>query len=429
MLRNFARKEFLIVALGNLGVLLGTFIALKIVATSISLEEFGLYGLAVAFAGGVSRVVFAPLSQTVLRFSADATRLGLSATLNGFTSRVFRIGVVMSLAAALTILAAVPEMNMSLAVVSFALSIALGASVVISSHLAALRERKAVAAGQVITALGRGLLVLPVVAVSGLQAVGALLAYLLSVTLVSIAQYGKLKMLSTKLERDISVNAEDTERSKKAMRRRFSPYFGSVAAIVALDALLYDLDKVAFSYLLTVEQIGLLVGVQQIAKAAPLLVAGLTEQYLLPIQFAENVDKKNDPKPNKTKKIAISFFMLAIVPLGGLAIIFSWSAEVLVKILLSEAFVPAAALLPWLTAGYALSFCGRLLHLPGLQSFRTGSLVAVKVIQTTAFFVFAFWLYQSHGLIGIGYAFCLSSLVFVLGLMASYLFQTKENAN
>ncbi len=402
--------EFLIVTLGNTLSVAGLFVTLKIIATHLSLDQFGLFGLVVAFAGGISRIFFSPLSQAALRFTVTAREKGESIHFSNLLGMFFRRRALMVVAVMILTLFVFPEYGLLVTVVGSAVAILLGISVINSSQLAALRQRRLVAAGQIFTAFGRGIFALPFIGWGALQATGALAGYAIALLIAAAVQFTALKSQGiVSLAQFFSGHLQDRTNRYWPQASRYLSAFGY---LTVLELLVLDFDKLVFAQFVPLAELGILVALQQLAKAGPVLATNLVEQFFYPLFFEDKTELSDTIISKKAIRVMLASFAVVAVPLLAVSLLIPIVSVPLIRFLLSDHFVSGAPLLPYLLAGYTLTQCTRILQAAGLATMDAGRFVLPKAAQVVVLFSLFILLVPAHGIMAAGYAFAASSVVY-----------------
>ncbi|MEM9008943.1 MAG: hypothetical protein AAGE59_36225, partial [Cyanobacteria bacterium P01_F01_bin.86] len=149
----------------------------------------------------------------------------------------------------------------------------------------------------------------------------------------------------------------------------------------------------------------------------PIFVIGLVEQFFYPIFFADKQDLDQQIITKSQIKTSFGVFALVTLPMLALSALTALVSEEIILLFSTAKFLEGAPLIPYLIAGYALTQCARILQLAGLSKLESQQYVWPKFIQAVIMFGLFFALFPVYGLISIGYAVLVSSVVFTVILL------------
>jgi O-antigen/teichoic acid export membrane protein len=281
--------ELGLVSLGQLASALGTFAYVKSLTTLLGPARYGELALTTTMAAFAHVLVFMPLMNAQGRLLPAARERGslpvhLRSIARLVNSLSGALGVAGIAGAAIALLAAGPRWA-GLAALAVATALFNGVGLVWGTALAALRERRPVAAMQAVEALVRPGLAVLCVALLGRGPVQAQLGAALA-AVAMFAAYRRAAGDQSVLRAALDAGSPSTDQvqAARAEALRFALPFAGAAVLTGIAS--YS-DRWTLEALRGPEQVGMYAALFQIGASPPLLLSGVLSSFALPLAYEQ----------------------------------------------------------------------------------------------------------------------------------------------
>lgn len=410
-----ARRELFWVAAGQGLAFLGGFAGIKVLTNMMGPESYGQLALGMTISGVLNMFVFGPVGQAVSRFYS---RYRERNDLGGYFFLFKKIHLV-SIAA--IVCAAAPaafavylrlgaEWALLVAAAS-AFGIVTGVNSSFLSLQSAARQRKVVALHQGADACLRPALAVTLLYFFRNSGYWALTGYLLGTLLVTISQWF-FAMRNADIRAHFGGRPVTPEKTAEHLKE-LAEYSLPFAAFAAFGAASMYSDRWILQLVVGMREVGIYAAVSQIAAAPITLAAGMITQLMVPVIF----DKAGDLKSREqfeagsaalNATLLISGVLMAVI----CAAVFVFAGPIL-TILTTAEFASHSALLGVIAAGVSVFNLAQILCIKGNYTNKPHVYFWPKAGQALVSLVLGYLGAGAFGVMGVGYALCASSLVYL----------------
>lgn len=415
------QTELVWVAVGNLLAFLGSLAGVKVLTFLLGPEEYGRLALGLTIVGLTVLVLYGASGQVVWRFFAlyrERRNLGLYFFL---LKRAY--GVIAVLVVGLAALSGLGARFWAgadwawLVTGAFLFGMFSGTGNGLASFQSAVRARKTVAFHQAADPWLR--LALAVVALHWLGARShvALLGYLLGAMLVTASQ----AVFVWKRE-DVRVNWSTPDPDHQQLRASFGElwaFAGPVAIWSVMAAVSAYSDRWVLQGLFGPREVGIYFGLYQIANAPISLLSAVLGQLLVPVIF----ERAGTLTTAVQEEDASRLFRWSVLLMGLTTLLFTiamgFFSRFLVMLVTTGEFVHGHAVLWVIALGLSIFNVAQMISVKGFYYNQTGIYLVPKSLHGVLSLVFGFFLARQFGIQGVAWALCLSSLVYLLAVLAA----------
>ena len=412
------RNEIIWVMFGQSLFFLGAAGSIKILTNLMGPTGYGELALGLSLAGMVTTFFFGPIGQAVVRFfSAYQEDNEL-----GFYFYLLKKGHLLIVVVLLccTILTGSIVYVLSgyewaiLIIMALLFSIVNGVNNSLTSLQNAMRQRKVAALHQGGEAVFRPLFALCVISLLGNSGASAITGFLLLSIFIVLSR--------TKFIQN-NKNVQSNWRGKrpppnilKSRMRGFFSYASPFMAISIFVALSTYSDRWILLALLGSHEVGIYASIYQIASAPILFLSNILFQLAIPVIFerAGTLTSNNQIKDSlrllRYLILSSSALMIIVFSLG------SYFSKIFVEILSTPEFSEYHGMLWVIMLGCYFFTMGQILFVKAQIFKKPKVILPTWIIKTISFFVMAIILIKKIGVSGAAFAYCLSSLMFLLSV-------------
>jgi O-antigen/teichoic acid export membrane protein len=414
-----AKGEILWVVLGQLLAFSGSFVGIKLLTNVMGPESYGQLALGMTIAGMLNLFAYGPLGSALLRFYSiyrEKSQLNVyfcvlrkmhslcAVIISGLTGLVVVLIYMWS------------GLEWALLVLMAALfGMASGLNSSLASIQGALRERRVVALHQ-----GADAWLRPVLAVAAIYLVrntgySALIGFLLGTTLVSLSQ-GAWTFYNAEM-RGYWRDCTPSETVVRKNLRTLYVYARPFVLWAGIATVGFYIDRWILLILYGAEKVGIYAALYQIANAPVALLAGMINQFSVPIIFERAGAMHSELQSESSTRLLYQTLMVSSLCMLAMIVGAYFLSEPLVRLVTSEAFVNQHSVLWVMVLGLSLFNIGQMLSTKGLCFNQPGVYVFPKFLQGGAFLALAYPLARAYGIPGVAWALCGSSSLYLAAIL------------
>jgi O-antigen/teichoic acid export membrane protein len=398
----------------------GGFVGIKVLTNMLGPAGYGKLALGMTIAGLLHMFVYGPIEQVVLRFvsvCSERQELGTLFSLIKSTHQFMGLLLLILIicATVLTDVAVGREWAVLVGVASL-FGIVSGLNATFTSIQSALRQRKIVALHQgadVWLRLGLAAGALYLFHNTGYV---ALLGFLLGTLGVTASQ------LVFALRHQLVHASWNCAKSDNAAYERLRQECFDYGRPFILFGLFGIISSYADRWIILgfsgEEAVGGYAAMCQIANVPIVLVGSITNQLMVPVIFQRAGALTITSQASRSLKLLYQTVLLfASVILGCTALAYIWS-ESLVGLLTAPEFANYHNMVWVLMLALGLFQLGQLLTIKGFSHNQTSTYIFPKLLQALCFGAMAFMFVKSFGIVGVAWALCVSSIVYLVAVLA-----------
>jgi O-antigen/teichoic acid export membrane protein len=401
--------------MGQVCVVAGGVASLKLLAKSLGAAGYGQFAIGLTIAGALGALIYGPISQAATRFWSVAYGRRQIVLYRRIVSGGYLASLLFCALCLVGGTIFLLHSDLYSWLVLFQLSILFavftGAGVVAAAVLNATRKRAVLAAHQAAEALLRPVLIVAAVWLLKADARMAMLAYCVTTALVALSMsFFAAKALATS-------SVESTGPILDMSIRSLTLEMGQYCVPFVLFALLGMAGQYGDRWLLEQwygsAEVGRYAAMYQLSSWPMIFLLGILNQFIYPIIFARAGDVRVNPHPVEGHSLYRFHILSSALVIAGVAVAAYLFGEVVVRTLTSAQFVADHKSLWIIAIGVALFNVAQQLTLKGMYLNRPSAYIVPKALQSLAFVAIALLIGQGHGIKGVAFAYCASTVIYL----------------
>jgi len=414
------RHEMTWILIGQFLGFIGGFIGIKVLTNLMGPNGYGQLAIGLTIAGLFNTYVYGPVANVVIRYFSvyrDRDNLGSFFSVLRKSHRILALGGVCLAVVACGSTGYFLGGEWALIILLSCLyGVTSGINVSFISLQNAIRQRKIVALHQgadVWLRIGLSIALLFLFSKSGCF---ALLGYLIGTLLVTISQrFFALK--NETIRKNWHVPATDPSLEKKTFKE-FSDYASSFTIFAVFASFSLYADRWILQGLFGSSAVGMYAAIYQIAASPVSIFFTMVSQLIVPIVFERAGSMTNMSQVESSGKLLRQTILVSSLVAIVITVVAYLFGELLVGILTNATFAKNSGLLWIIVMGLSLFNLGQQLAMKGLSFNQPRIYLWPKILQAVSLLVLAYVLAHYLGIAGVAWAVCLSSVVYVVAVVA-----------
>lgn len=397
----------------------GGFLGIKVLTNIMGTEGYGQLALGLTIAGLFNAYVYGPVANVVARFFVVYRQRGdlqvYFAVLKKFHWILAVIAVSLTFLVSGIVGFFVGWEWALIILLSSLYGVVTGVNASYLSLQSAIRQRKIVALHQgadVWLRIGLSIILLLLFNNSGYL---SLLGYLLGTFLVTVSQ--ALFALKNEEIRQNWRSCSRNEEKESGCYREFSGYAASFTIFAVFASISMYADRWLLQGLFGVGMVGVYAAIYQIAASPVNIFFAMVNQLAVPIVFERAGAMTSASQSASSAKLVRLTVILSSLAMALVTLALYFASEPLVKLLTSSTFAQNHNILWIIVLGLSLFNIGQLLALKGIYSNQPNIYFWPKGIQAVSLLGAGYLLTRQYGLVGMAWALCASSVIYVGAVM------------
>lgn len=408
------KGEFAWVITGQAIAFVGALIGVKLLTNMMPQAAYGQLALGLSISGLINMFLFGPLGQIILRYYSVSSERGehaaYSILLRRLHGQLVLFVILMGLAVSVIVLMTAGPDWAYLTAVAVCFGIASGLLGSVQALFSAARERKLTALSQSADVWLRLLLAVLLITVASREGYWALAGYVLGSLCVLFFQLRHINHMMPYIKEAKAVEPVVMNRYKQEFRQFGMPF----VAFAGFAVISQYADRWLLQGLIGAEEVGIYAVLYQIASAPIALLAGVVNQLIIPVVFARAGALTHSSQIGSSRHLLKFTQMgMAVAFIVAIFVAALWGKP-LVAWLTNESYAIHAGILWVLALGLAMFHLAQLMVAEGLSRNSSARYFWPKFAQGLALLFSGYALTSAYGLVGMAWAFTLSSATYYL---------------
>ncbi len=405
------------IILGQILVVLGSLLGIKLLTKFLEPNVYGELMLAVTVSALVVQIVTGPLSNGITQYYAPAKESGklqqyLKSANNLTIYGSILVLVLMFLSIIYCLILRKFEL-IALIIVAFVFSIINGNNFILCGIQNAARQRVIVAIHQGLEPWMRYLVASGMILLFGSTSLVALIGYTIGISLVYISQY---KFFKKYIANPGSSSSESSIKKSTNFQKEIIDFSWPFAAWGLFTWAQQVSDRWALEFYNSTKEVGLFAVLYQLGYYPISLMSGMAVQLLAPIFYQQAGDARDDQRNMKVEKQTwwLTLFILGLTLFAFIIVYFihNWIFHIFVSIQYSS----VSKYLPWLVLSGGIFAAGQTLTINIQSKMKTRLLLFPKIASATIGIIMNFIFAYYYGIPGIIIASNLFSVIYFIWL-------------
>jgi O-antigen/teichoic acid export membrane protein len=405
------RGEFIWVAVGQVGLLAGGLLTIKVLTNLLGPTAFGEFALSLSVVGALVSLLYGPMGQAVTRFWPLAESEHVEGAYFGWIRRNLRLSIglcFLLLAAGLgAVLAMLDRGWLLLAVSTTVLAIAAGGNAVFAALLNGMRMRKPMALIQTGDPLFRVASASIAVLLIGQSGWAAAMGSALGASLV-------LGVSMLYLRRHVRLRAPERARGARELGPQMTAYMIPFVLLSLFGLVGLYGDRWVIQARLGLADVGVYAAMFQVANGPVVALLALLNQFSYPLVFGTARERVGGEAFSAGRLAYSRFLALSAVTIGAVALAAYLFGELLLELLTSRDYTVYHRGLWLIVLGVSFVNFGQQLMLKGLLFAKPEVYILPRAVHSAGFLMLALLLGRS--VVGVCAAGAVAAAIYLISM-------------